>query len=564
MWSCLGKVWALAALAGPAAAGSPDSGLRFRGSRSSENSSEPALQCGGLHLIENEECRSTVMWAAGGGKYDPGAVSWFKNMESIAGVSHTQANEADYQRLFFCAPPGGKWCGLPPCAGCSNPPCLDCFAGQQLYADKRPGCDDDDQGVGCVPPKTAMGYKGEHWPTTEISGTGEMHIFLIGDWGGLDGTLDTAENRPEMIAYDWGRQPGPSVFPRSRWDKPHKEKLCGHTAFVECFNTRGQPPCIEGCGYVPGVDDQPQLLVAEAFKARAALKDPQYILNVGDNFYWGGIEKTCGTPMDQISYPTKHQFDQIFEGIYQGPGLTGKPWFSVLGNHDWGGFKFNNGWDQQMSYTWFSDRWVLPAPYYKTTVVYKDLDFDVDYYFLDSNFLDAMPPEEDPNHNMCSSKNNPADATCASTGGPASVESCPQWFADLWAEQKVWIKNLLPQSTATWQIVVTHFPCGHEQGFYSQLRAQGLDLLITGHRHDQELWQPEHHWKNHMGVTCIVTGGGGGITSEATPNPNNTVDWYGEAQYGFYDLTISKTEILIESINYDSELLLSYTVYPRN
>ena len=45
----------------------------------------------------------------------------------------------------------------------------------------------------------------------------------------------------------------------------------------------------------------------------------------------------------RISYPTKHQFDQIFEGAYQGAGLSGKPWFSVLGNHDWGGFKFDNG-----------------------------------------------------------------------------------------------------------------------------------------------------------------------------------------------------------------------------
>ena len=41
--------------------------------------------------------------------------------------------------------------------------------------------------------------------------------------------------------------------------------------------------------------------------------------------------------MVRISYPTKHQFDQIFEGVYQGAGLSGKPWFSVLGNHDWGG-----------------------------------------------------------------------------------------------------------------------------------------------------------------------------------------------------------------------------------
>ena len=32
-----------------------------------------------------------------------------------------------------------------------------------------------------------MSYKGQHWPTTYINGTQEMHIFLIGDWGGLDG-----------------------------------------------------------------------------------------------------------------------------------------------------------------------------------------------------------------------------------------------------------------------------------------------------------------------------------------------------------------------------------------
>ena len=176
-------------------------------------------------------------------------------LPGIAGVSHTQANAADYQRLFYCAPPGGKWCGLPPCSGprynataktlqtvrselyvylhvgmtcrgCSSPPCLDCFAGNQLYAKQRPGCAANDTSVGCVPPETAMGYKGKHWPTTEITGINEMHIFLIGDWGGLDGSLDTAENRPEMIAYDWGRQPGPSVFPRSRWNKPHTERLC--------------------------------------------------------------------------------------------------------------------------------------------------------------------------------------------------------------------------------------------------------------------------------------------------------------------------------------------------
>ncbi|CAL1157294.1 unnamed protein product [Cladocopium goreaui] len=484
-------------------------------------------------------------------------------MPSIAGVKYSEGTLADFQRLYYCAPPGkDKFCGVPPCTGCSNPPCNDCFAGHQLYASLRPGCDGNNRGIGCVPPKSAMGYKGQHWPTTVVYGVQEMHIFAIGDWGGMDGSLDTNEGRPNIVAYDWGKRPGPSVFPRSRWNKAHTVKFCDHDQLVECFNTRGQPPCTPECGYVPGVDDNPQILVANAFKARAALKDPQYILNVGDNFYWGGIEKTCGEPMNKISYPTKHQFDQIFEGVYQGAGLSNKPWFSVLGNHDWGGFKFDNGWDQQMSYTWASNRWVMPAPYYTTSVVYADLGFDVDYYFLDSNFVDAKPPEEDPNHNMCSRKNNKPSATCAAADGPVSVDSCPGWFAALWAEQKEWVTRLLPKSKATWQIAVTHFPCGHEQGFYKSLANMGLDLLVTGHRHDQELWFPDDYAKNHMGVTCIVTGGGGGITSEATPDPDHTEDWYGEAQYGFYDLTISKKEIFIESVNYDGEVLLTHTVYP--
>ena len=475
---------------------------------------------------------------------------------------HEQGNLQDFQRLYFCSPPGDSFCGLPPCTGCSNPPCGDCFAGNQLFASHRPGCDGNDKGVGCVPPKTALGYKGQHWPTTVIHGSQEMHIFAIGDWGGMDGSLDPPEGRKTIVAYDWGRRPGPSVFPRSRWNKKHTVQFCDHKQLVECFNTRGQAPCTPECGYVAGVDDQPQLLVANAFKARAALVDPQYILNVGDNFYWGGIEKTCGSPMDQISYPTKHQFDQIFEGVYQGAGLTNKPWFSVLGNHDWGGFKFDNGWDQQISYTWASNRWVMPAPYYKTSVVYADQDFDVDYFFLDSNFIDAMPPEEDPNHNMCSRKNNKPSASCAAADGPESVDACPGWFASLWAEQKPWVTKLMGQSKANWQIVVTHFPCGHEQDFYKSLRDLGMDLLVTGHRHDQELWLPDDYAKNHMGVTCIVTGGGGGITSEATPNPEETEDWYGEGQYGFYDLTISKAEIFIESINYDGDVLLTHTVHP--
>merc|ERR1719210_3255722 len=131
----------------------------------------------------------------------------------------------------------------------------------------------------------------------------------------------TPNGRARLITYHQGATPGPHVFPRSRWDLHHTERICSHSEFVQCFDTDGAPPCVKGCGYVPGVDSEPQLLVAQQLKKFAAIHKPKYILNVGDNFYWGGIERDCGTPMNELSYTAKHQFDVIYEGIYSGPGV---------------------------------------------------------------------------------------------------------------------------------------------------------------------------------------------------------------------------------------------------
>merc|ERR1719382_895657 len=219
-------------------------------------------------------------------------------MQSISGVNYKgQATQDDYQRLYYCAPPGGKQCGVPPCH-CSKPPCDQCSADAKPAV--RSGCEGDASSIKCKPPKGPMDYKGMSWPTITVKGTQETHFFAIGDWGGMDGTLRPIEGRPYVVAYSWGAQPGPSVFPRTRWNARHTKELCNHKQFITCFNSRGHSAgCPASCGYVSGVDDQPQQLVAAALKERAANTPPDFILNVGDNFYWGGIEKTCGTPMDQ-------------------------------------------------------------------------------------------------------------------------------------------------------------------------------------------------------------------------------------------------------------------------
>jgi len=522
---------------------------------------EDAGKCADLNDERNSVCKPVIEWVLSGGKGDPHASEWFADMQTITGVDYMSASKDDFQRLYFCSPPGGKACGTAPC-GCSKPPCNSCFGGapaRQL----RGGCSSHPHSIECKAPRNTFEYNGQKWPTYTFEGSQEMHIFAIGDWGGMDGSLNPIEGRAPLIAYAGGQKSGPSTFPRSRIYLNNPVMNCKHDPLVKCFEGKY---CPFGCGYVKEIDDHAQLLVAQAMKERANIKDPQLILNVGDNFYWGGIEKTCGTPMDSISFTAHHQFDQIFEGVYNGKGLDGKPWLSVLGNHDWGGRVFNNGWDQQIAYTWASPRWVMPAAFWRTTAEYPTQGFSVDMWFFDTNFQDAHANDEDPDHNICG-PNNPAGATCASAGGPVDKDSCPSWFRGLWEQEKAWLTRTMEESTASWQIAVTHFPCAQDgQGgsFYRQLRQEyGLDLLVTGHRHDQELWAYNDRRNNMGGLTCFVTGGGGGITSESSPNPMRKYEWYGEAQYGFFDITVTKERLTVESINFDGKVLRTAEVRPH-
>ena len=58
------------------------------------------------------------------------------------------------------------------------------------------------------------------------------------------------------------------------------------------------------------------------------------------------------------------------------------------------------------------------------------------------------------------------------------------------------------------------------------------------------------------GLTCFITGGGGGITSEVSPaNERSTA-------YGFFDLIFTKDEIKLESINFRGNKVGSATVTP--
>jgi len=259
-----------------------------------------------------------------------------------------------------------------------------------------------------------------------------------------------------------------------------------------------------------------------------------------------------------------HQFYMIFETMYIVPCLDGKPWFSVLGNHDYGGHQYHSAWDMQIAYTWGpSGRWVMPAQYYHQHVIYATKKFTVDYYFLDTNVADTTAMWEAPAHNICNNIHN-VGKTCKPIG-PSSPENneCIDWFMNIWKQQVLWLEDMLNKSTADWQIIVTHFPpetCVFHPDIAYNLRdlgwKYGIDLVVSGHRHEQELHPSGYGARcpaQTAGIPYVISGGGGGITSEAES----------DMSYGFMDILLTKETVTIQDITHTGDIRSTMSIKPR-
>lgn len=329
------------------------------------------------------------------------------------------------------------------------------------------------------------------------------------------------------------------------------------------------------------IDKGVQQRIAGEMSKLAATSKPEFIITVGDHFYPGGIDSHCG-----VEEMPKYQWDNMFEAIYSNDTL-GMEWWGVLGNHDYGGTCYIKGWDQQIFYTWEkgeNSRWLMPAQYWKRLVHFKG--FVAEFFFLDNNVVDAKMPMDDEEHNICSNKHNLNEeesycpysrfpgpngtnySSCVNDDLFASPLNCFHGFVDLWKEQEKWFRKELENSKADWQIVVTHYPpdfiaevAGQDRTLWPNLGDEyGIDLMIAGHTHWQKIFAggPLGAAKGMENFPYVVSGGGGGITSEGPPDVEGNDD-----EYGFMDFTISKEKIDIIAFSHMGVARNSTTIYPR-
>ncbi|MCX7358329.1 MAG: tartrate-resistant acid phosphatase type 5 family protein [Alphaproteobacteria bacterium] len=209
-----------------------------------------------------------------------------------------------------------------------------------------------------------------------------------------------------------------------------------------------------------------QRQVAGAMGAVASQTDARFIISTGDNFYPRGV--------GSVSDP---QFQESFEAIYSAPSLQ-RPWYVVLGNHDYEGAP-----NAEIAYTARSTRWRMPARYWTEQMDVSGVA--ATFYFLDTTPIARL---------------SNAAAFVPMLGS-----------SDEAREQLEWLEQRLSTDTSPWKIVVGHHPIfssgnhGDTPAVAERIRPllerYGVQAYFNGHDHDLE------HLV-HAGVNYVCSGSG--------------------------------------------------------
>ncbi|MDC7234684.1 MAG: metallophosphoesterase [Spirochaetales bacterium] len=247
-----------------------------------------------------------------------------------------------------------------------------------------------------------------------------------------------------------------------------------------------------------GNEKQKSTALAMSQLAEDPDSDFSFIINLGDSFYYDGVE-SVDDPM----------WETHFEDIYDQDVLT-MPFFSVLGNHDYKG-----NIQAQLEYrSPYGDRWQMPDRYYSVTETLDD-GTRIEFYFLDTERL---------------------------------------FYGD--TGQLDWLKDNLEASTARWIVAAGHKPLfsngehGSNGALITRLKPlfdDTVDLYVCGHEHDLQILKPVN------GVHYVIDGAAS--SDDDTQVKDNTV--FAASRVGFMTFLFSRDVLVCNVIESGAGLLYS-------
>ena len=276
-----------------------------------------------------------------------------------------------------------------------------------------------------------------------------------------------------------------------------------------------------------GTGGDGQYQVSQAIEQVCQEKACDFAIGLGDNIYDSGVDS-----VNDQQWLTK------FEYPYENLDF---PFYMALGNHDnssFGGEGLNNNKGEfQVDYTYkadrFSNKWQMPARYYRFDAPLNADATLVNIFALDSNPLAAVT-DINPEYSQLPYKKKQAD----------------------------WVKEQLNTASAPWKIAFAHHPFisngkHGNAGIYDYVPLLGIvwfdfmketvcdkvDVFISGHDHDLQYLKAN----KHCGDTEFIVSGAGAKTRSFAKADRNPSYWQQDSTKGFFRLEFEGNQLTIEA-----------------